>query len=218
MANNLTGKNLDFLDSTGESPDLFESKSSISNVDKLISLIAKKFIGEAQSKIKRSNAIDRGNLMDIKILANQLKGGNIELQIGYTQDNPAYDYWDFQDKGVRGVKKNKTKGSPYQYKKLTVGGKFLSQLIAWYGRHKNYIKNETQRKNLSSLQKKRKTLGSLQTNKIKSIAYATGIKIKKEGLSTLNFRKEGINKSFNNQFYAQLAKEFGTDILINLQQ
>ena len=218
MANNLTGKNLDFLDSTGESPDLFESKSSISNVDKLISLIAKKFIGEAQSKIKRSNAIDRGNLMDIKILANQLKGGNIELQIGYTQDNPAYDYWDFQDKGVRGVKKNKTKGSPYQYKKLTVGGKFLSQLIAWYGRHKNYIKNETQRKNLSSLQKKRKTLGGLQTNKIKSIAYATGIKIKKEGLSTLNFRKEGINKSFNNQFYAQLAKEFGTDILINLQQ
>jgi len=218
MANKLTGKNLDFLESTGESVDLFETKASISNTEKLISSIAKKFIGAAQSKIRRANAIDKGNLLDIKILTNQLKGGDIELQIGYTQDNPAYDYWDFQDKGVRGVKKNKTKGSPYQYKKITVGGKFLSQLIAWYGRHKNYIKNETQKRNLSGIQRKRKSLGSLQVNKVKSIAYATGIKIKKEGLSTINFRKDAINKSFNDQFYSELAKEFGTDILINLQE
>ena len=218
MANKLTGKNLDFLDSSGESRDLFESKDSISNTDQLILRIAKKFIGAAQSKISRSKAIDKGNLLDIKILTNELKGGDIELRIGYTLDNPAYDYWNFQDKGVKGVKKNKTKNSPFQYKKISVGGKFLSQLIAWYGRHKNYIRNETQKSNLSSLQKKRKSLGSLQVNKIKSVAYATGIKIKKEGLSTINFRQEGINKSFNDQFYNELAKEFGTDILINLQE
>lgn len=218
MATNLKGKNLDFLQSTGESRDLFESESTISNTDKLISRIAKKFIGAYQAKIRRANAIDRGDLLDIKILNNALKGGDIDLQIGYSTNNPATDYWDFQDKGVAGVKKNKTKGSPYKFKKITVGGKFLSQLISWYGRHKNYIKNETQKRNLSSLQTKRKQLGNAQAKKIKSIAYATGIKIKSEGLKTINFRKDAYDKTFNDQFYSALASEFGKDIIINLKE
>lgn len=217
MATKLKGKNLDFLESSGESRDLFESESTITNVDRLISTIAKKFIGAAQSKIRRANAIDRGDLLDIKILNNQLKAGDIDLQIGYSSNNPASDYWNFQDKGVVGVKKNKTKGSPFKYKKITVGGKFLSQLISWYGRHKNYIKNESQRKNLSAIQTKRKQLGNVQAKKIKSIAYATGIKIKRDGLKTINFRKEAYDKTFNDQFYSALAKEFGKDIIINLQ-
>lgn len=218
MASNLKGKNLDFLQSTGESRDLFKSESTIANTDKLISKIAKKFIESAQAKIRKANAIDKGFLLDIKILNNQLKSGDIDLQIGYSSNNPASKYWDFQDKGVVGVKKNKTKGSPFKYKKITVGGKFLSQLISWYGRHKNYIKNETQKRNLSSLQTKRKQLGNTQAKKIKSIAYATGIKIKKEGLSTINFRKDAYNKTFNDQFYSALANEFGKDIIINLKE
>ena len=218
MATSLKGKNLDFLQSTGESKDLFETESTITNIDKLISRIAKKFIGSAQSKIRKSNAIDRGDLLDIKILNNQLKAGDIDLQIGYYTNNPAANYWDYQDKGVAGVKKDKTKGSPYRYKKITVGGRFLSQLISWYTRHKNYIRNETQKNNLSVLQTKRKQLGNIQAKKIKSIAYATGLKIKRDGLKTINFRKEAYDKTFNDQFYSALANEFGKDIIINLQK
>lgn len=218
MASNLKGKNVEFLNDYGTSRGVFESKDSLSNTEKLITKIAKKFISKAQSKIKQSAAIDQGHMLDIKILDNELSNKKIELLIGYTSDNPAVKYWQFQDKGVAGTKKDKSKGSPYRFKKETVGGEFLENLIDWYKRHKNYIGNETQKKGLSKLQKKRKKLGSIDQDKIKSIAFVTGKKIKREGLKSILFSKYAAEQTFNQEFFVQLAKELGNDFLDNLKK
>lgn len=218
MASNLKGENLDFLNDVGSSKGVFESLDSLSNTDKLILQIAKKFIKKAQYKINKAKAIDRGDMLDIKILDNSLNNKKLQLLIGYTSDNPASKYWQFQDKGVVGVKKDKTKGSPYKYKSLGVGKDMLAKIIAWYSRHKNYIKNETQIRNLSSLQKKRSRIAVKESDKLSSVAYATARKIKREGLKTIDFSKYAAEQTFNEEFFIQLAKGLGNDFLDNLQK
>ena len=66
------------------------------------------------------------------------------------------------------------------------------------------------------MQKKRAKLGNIAENKIKAVAYATGVKIKKEGLPTIGFAKAGYDSAFNEQFFKNLAKALGTDIKINI--
>jgi hypothetical protein len=218
MANKLDGKNVDYLNDYGTSKGVFESMDSLTNTQKLITKIANKFIKKAQSKIKQAKAIDQGNMLDIKILDNELSNKKIQLLIGYTIDNPAVKYWKYQDSGVAGTKKDRSKGSPYKFEKETVGGEFLENLIQWYRRHKNYISNETQTKGLSGLQKKRKKLGSIDQDKIKTIAYLTGRKIKREGLKSIQFSKYAEEQTFTTEFFVQLARELGNDFLDNLQK
>lgn len=218
MANKLEGKNLDFLNDLGTSKGVFESKGSLSNVERLVIKVAKRFIKKAQSKINQAKAIDKGDMLDIKILSNVLENKNLELLIGYSTDNPASKYWQYQDKGVAGTKKDRSKGSPYKFEKETVGGKFLQNLIDWYTRHKNYISNEGQKTKLSGLQKKRAKLGSIDSKKIKGIAYVTGRKIKREGLKSIHFSKYAAEQTFTDEFYVQLARELGNDFLDNLKK
>ena len=155
-------------------------------------------------------------MQDIRVIRREFSNGKYRYDIGYEESNPASEYWAFQDKGVKGVTSGQPSSSPYAFEKLTVGGEFLERLVDWYGRHRNYIKNDDQKKNLRGLQKKRAKLGNIAENKIKGVAYVTGLKIKREGLPTIGFSKAGYDAAFNEQFYKNLAKALGKDIKINI--
>lgn len=219
MATNITKEqlaNLDVLDITGKDRNYYGTPKALDSVGQLLDNSVKIFLNRAIAKINQKKRINTGDMQDIRVIRREFSNGAYRYDIGYDDNNPASEYWAFQDKGVKGVTSGQPSSSPYAFKNLKVGGEFLSNLVKWYASHRNYIKGEDQKKNLRNIQKKRAKLGSIAENKIKGIAYATGVKIKKEGLPTIGFAKAGYDAAFNEQFFKNLAKALGTDIKINI--
>lgn len=181
---------------------------------------ANQFMRLAIARIKQKKKVDRGNLSDMQVSAIKQKGTKYELTIGYDESNPASKYYDYQNKGVRGLESGKPSSSPYYFKEFWVSKNMVKALMQWYLRHKNYIKNDDQRKNLSPLQQKRKTLGNIvnQQTKLKQIATNTAKAIKKRGMPRVGFFDDNLDKAFGEDFKKKLAKALGQDVILNIKQ
>lgn len=193
----------------------YRGLDELDQVEAVMFKYASKFLKLAQAKIRQKKAIDRGNLSDLGVSDVTNNGNQVEVTVGYDESNPASKYYDYKDKGVKGLQGNQQ--TPYKFKNLKVGRNFLATLLEWYGRHRSYVRNETQRKNLSGLQRKRKQLAQVSdADRLKSIAYLTGRKIKRKGIDRIGFFDDNIDKVFNAQFKKELAEAMGEDIVINI--
>ena len=192
----------------------------LNSVEEVMLTAADQFLKLAIDRINQRKKVDRGNLSDIEVSAISQQGDRYSLTIGYNKSNPASEYYDFQNKGVRGIKSRQPSSSPYSYKTLSVSSKMVTALMQWYMRHKNYIRNDDQRKNLSPLQQKRKTLGNIvnQQAKLKQIATNTAKAIKKRGMPRIGFFDDNIDKAFGKDFQTKLAKALGQDVVLNIRQ
>lgn len=196
-------------------------KVELNEVEKVIMEGAVVLMRKAQQKIKRARKIDKGNLSDIQVGAIIQKGGTYSITIGYSKDNPASEYYDFNDKGVRGVKSGRPASSPYKFKNLYVSKKFVENIMKWYLRHKNYVRNEDQKRGLSGLQKKRKSIAdfaSQEKTSLRSLAINTAKKIKREGIPRLGFFEDNIPVAFGPEFQKKLSTALGQDIALNIKQ
>lgn len=202
-------------------------------VEAVMSQAALEFIKLARKRLTQRGKIDTGNLSDITISQLTKKGGAYEITVGYNKRNPAYKYYDYNDKGVKGIGGFKGKlpkgfkeptNSPYSFRdpkdKITLSSGFIDSITRWYMRHKQYIRNDDQRKNLSGLQRKRKTLGAVvsETEKIRGLAIATAKNIKRKGISRTGFFVDNIDTAFGKDFQVKLAKALGQDVIINIKQ
>jgi hypothetical protein len=215
MAN---GKDLEILELVGTSKDGYFVTIELDSLTDLLNKAARQFILSAIQRINAKGGGDTGEMQDIKVIATDSSGDISSIDIGYDKQNPAREYWMFQNYGVKGLRSGQPALSPYKFKKHTVGGEFLEKLIQWYTRNKNYIKNENQKKRLSTTQRKRKSLGNVAENKIKGIAYATGKKIKSKGIKALGFREYALSKSFNDAFYKKLSKALAKDVVLHIRK
>lgn len=188
-------------------------------VEKVMLDAAGKFITLAQQRINAKKKVDRGNLNDITISAIQQVGNKYSLTIGYDKSNPASQYYDFQNKGVKGIKSNQP-NSPYKFRTLSVSKNMVEAIMQWYLRHKNYIKNEDQKKNLSGLQTKRKTIAKIINPKkrLKQLATNTAKRIKEKGIGKVGFFDDNLEKAFGEDFKAKLAQALGQDIALTITQ
>lgn len=181
---------------------------------------ANQFMRLAIARINQRKKVDRGNLSDMEVSSIKQEGNKYSLTIGYNKNNPASKYYDFQNKGVKGIKSKQPSSSPYSYRTLSVSSSMVNALMQWYMRHKNYIRNDDQRKNLTPLQRKRKTLGNIvnQQAKLKQIATNTAKAIKKRGIPRVGFFDDNLDKAFGKEFQQKLAKALGQDIILNIRQ
>lgn len=181
---------------------------------------ANQFMRLAIARIKQKKKVDRGNLSDMQVSAIKQKGTKYELTIGYDESNPASKYYDYQNKGVKGLESGKPSSSPYYFKEFWVSKNMVKALMQWYLRHKNYIKNDDQRKNLSPLQQKRKTLANVVNPQVRlrKIAENTAKAIKKRGMPRVGFFDDNLNKAFGEDFKKKLAKALGQDVVLNIRQ
>jgi len=131
--------------------DTKQGALKLNAVEKVMYDAATKFIGLAQQRINAKKKVDRGNLSDITVSTIQKTGNKYLLTIGYDKSNPASKYYDFQNKGVKGLKSGQP-NSPYKFRTLSVSKNMVEAILQWYLRHKNYIRREDQRKGLSPLQ------------------------------------------------------------------
>jgi len=198
-------------------------------VEAVMTQAALEFIQLAKKRLTQRGKIDTGNLSDIVVSELTNKAGSYSITIGYNKKNPASKYYDFNDKGVKGIGGFKgvlprgfkePTNSPYSFKNLKLSSGFIDSITRWYIRHKQYIRNDDQRKNLSGLQRKRKTLGTVvsETEKIRGLAIATARNIKRKGISRTGFFEDNIEEAFGKDFQVKLAKALGQDIVINIKQ
>ena len=198
-------------------------------VEAIMAQAALEFIELAKKRLTQRGKIDTGNLSDIVVSSIQQSGTKYSLTIGYNKSNPASKYYDFNDKGVKGIGGFKGKlpkgfheptNTPYNFKNLRLSSGFIDSITRWYLRHKAYIRNEDQRENLSGLQRKRKTLGAVvsETEKIRSLAIATARNIKRKGISRTGFFEDNIDEAFGQDFQIKLAQALGQDIALTIKQ
>jgi hypothetical protein len=199
--------------------DTKQGALKLNAVEKVMFDAASKFIGLAQQRINAKKKVDRGNLSDISVSTIQKTGNKYSLTIGYDKTNPASEYYDFQNKGVKGIKSGQP-NSPYKFRTLSVSKNMVEAILQWYLRHKNYIRNEDQRKGLSPLQIKRKTITNVADPKIKlrQLATNTAKNIKKKGIGRVGFFDDNLDKAFGQEFQAKLAQALGQDIALTITQ
>lgn len=199
--------------------DTKQGALKLNAIEKVMYDAATKFIGLAQQRINAKKKVDRGNLSDISVSTIQKTGNKYSLTIGYDKSNPASEYYDFQNKGVKGIKSGQP-NSPYKFRTLSVSKNMVEAILQWYLRHKNYIRNEDQRKALSPLQIKRKTISNVADPKIKlrQLATNTAKNIKKKGIGRVGFFDDNLDKAFGQEFQAKLAQALGQDIALTITQ
>jgi hypothetical protein len=95
----------------------------------------------------------------------------------------------------------------------------VDAILRWYLRHKNYVRNEDQRKNLTALQRKRKTLAQAADplKKLKQAALSTAKNIKKRGIGRVGFFDDNIPKAFGEDFQKKLATALGQDVALTIK-
>ena len=188
-------------------------------VEKVMLEGANKFLLLAQQRIKQRKKVDRGYLSDIEVFAPEEKKGLYSITIGYPSSNPASKYYDFQNLGVRGIQ-SRSPNSKYNFKTLTVSSNMVKAIMAWYLRHKNYIKNEDQRTGLTGLQVKRKNIASVAdpTKKLRQIAKQTAENIKKRGIARVGFFEDNIDKAFGDDFQEKLSVALGQSAALTIKK
>lgn len=191
----------------------------LDNVEEVMMIAADKFIQLARKRINDKKKNDTGNLYDIEKTISR-DGGKYILSIGYDKNNPASKYYDFQNKGVKGIKSRQPSRSPYSYRTLSVSSKMVTAIMQWYMRHRNYIKNEDQKVGLTKLQKKRKSLGNVANpqKRLRQIAKNTAKQIKKRGMPRVGFFDDNLPIAFGKDFLEKLAKALGQDVVLNIRQ
>lgn len=161
-----------------------------------------------QKLIRERDVTNTGQLSD-RINVKVIESGNKKtLQVFML------DYFDYVNKGVKGVQSAKNAaGSPYQYKNYgmnAAGRKNIKQLIqsgrAKVQNVKVSVGTETKKK---SNTKKRKSLIDMQTDELIYL-------IKRYGIKKTEYFDDAVEMVFKN-FADDMAKAYGEDIKYNLQ-
>jgi hypothetical protein len=208
---------LSYLDSQGQSKAAFEDVNKLQGVEKLLVLSAANFIIKVQENLNQSGRVDTGALStDIESGEVVTGGGSVSITVGYPAGSKAAKYYDFVNKGVSGTR-NKI-DSPYSFKNERVGG-LRNAIEGWLKRNKLASRNESQKKNLSSVQRKRKRLSKMvsESSRVKSLAYAVSVSIKRKGLKKTGFFDKAAKFAFGREFNDAVAKIIGREVVINIR-
>jgi len=192
-----------------------EDLSKLTLTEQLLIRSAANFIERVKQNIEVLGISDTGALSD-DISQGELtkQGGTYSISLGYPANSAAAKYYDFVNKGVRGVK-SKTPNSPYSFKNLGVSRKFQDNIFSWIKR--NNVQGDVA---ITKRQAKRQSLSkmaSAATNQ-KSLAYAVAVGIKKKGLRKTGFFDNAVDNIFGADFATAVSKIVGQDIKILIKQ
>ena len=204
----------------GISATEFDEITELKGIEELMVLAAANFILQVQENLNQAGKIDTGTLAsDIEKGEITNAGGVYSIDVGYPKGSKASKYYDFVNKGVKGTRSGTPADSPYSFRSDMPGPSMTSAIAGWYRRHASYGRRETQKKNLSAVQRKRKKLSKMvdANKRIKSLAFATAVNIKRRGLKKTGFFDKAINSSFGPDFVKALAKITGKEIAINIK-
>lgn len=214
-----------FLTTIGDKFDLIDP-TEYPVAEQILIFYGKEFNDEVQRNLSKSGSIASGKIGDLAIPKIRKFGNDYEMYLGYDKDNPASVYYKFVNKGVRGVggknarPKRVSSDSPYAYKTPFPNQKMANSLLEWYKLGKAKTTSETQKRNLSTTQRKSKKLKQIvnKADSLKALAYATASAIKRDGLKTTSYFDNAVKTVFNKEFFAAMATAFGGDVQLQIRQ
>jgi hypothetical protein len=209
---------LSYLDSQGQSKNAFTDVEKLDGIEKLLVLSAANFIIKVKENLNQSGRVDTGALSsEIEEGEVQAGAGSISITVGYPAESKAAKYYDFINKGVSGTR-NKI-DSPYSFKNERVGGPMQFAIAKWLRRNASAGRMEDQKKNLSAVQRKRKRLSKMvdQNKRLRSLAYAVSVSIKRKGLKKTGFFDKAGKFAFGKEFNDAVAKIIGREVVINIR-
>jgi hypothetical protein len=196
----------------------YASLGELPFVEQTIINYAAKFIIQVQNNLQSTNKVDTGTLeRDIQEGSLIREGRTYSIDVGYPASSEGAKYYDFVNKGVKGFKSG-TPNSPYRFRSAfpSINGPMVNAIQKWVKRNALSSRNETQRFNLSGLQRKRKSVSQLNTGR--TTAYLIARKIKQRGLPRTGFFDDAITQVFNEQFYNKMAEAVGGDVRLYIKQ
>jgi hypothetical protein len=124
------------------------------------------------------------------------------------------NYSDFVDKGVRGLRKNKTKNSPYKFKSIGVSPKMVESFKEYIARTGlKTLKNKSGKPKQLIIKNKKKQ-ADLITQAATQLAVATKI----GGIKPMNYKAAALTTKRVNRLSKELASALGEVIKINLKK
>lgn len=224
-----------FLDDLGSS-DLTRDLGSLPLVQRLLIEAAAVFVENARKNLNTPDRrgrtkISTGNLEDaIKSTPVIVTGQSVEIGLGYDKANPANEYGDFVNKGVKGItEKRLAPGSPYSFKAskgIRPGPSMRRALEEWLKNNRQVITAQQPvnlRRSRGGLQtgaiaQQRKRKALTEAEKVKGIAYAIGTNIRKKGLARSGFFDKSVEQTFNDTFFRAVADVVGADVSIGIRR
>jgi hypothetical protein len=214
-----------FLTTIGNKFDLIDP-TEYPVAEQILIFYGKEFNDEVQRNLSKNGSIASGKIGDLTVPKVRKFGNDYEMYLGYDKDNPASVYYKFVNKGVRGVggknarPKRVASDSPYSYKTPFPNAKMANSILQWYKLGKAKTTSETQKKNLSTSQRKSKKLSKIvdKATSLKNLAYATASAIKRDGLKTTSYFDNAVKTVFNKEFFATMATAFGGDVQLQIKQ
>ena len=192
-----------FYDTLGSSKT--DEGIEITQIEDVLIKWAGDFALAAKTNLEQSDAVSSADLSE------SIKFNLTIAATKYRLDITMLDYYDFVNKGVRGIESNaKAPNSPYQFRKRSVSPAFLEALTKWVRREglKSRILPEavvTER----VYKRKAKVLGP--QDKERSLAYLIGRSIKRKGVRATGFFDKAYDKLYP-RLAEDLAKALGEDV------
>lgn len=192
-----------------------EDLTKLPLMEQLLIQSAANFIIKVQENINALGISDTGALSD-DISEGELtkQGGKYSIEVGYPSNSKAAKYYDFVNKGVKGIKSG-TPNSPYSFKTLGVSSAMQNNILSWVKR--NNIRGDVA---ITKRQAKRQSLSTMvsQASNQKSLAYAIAKGIKKKGLKKTGYFDNAVSSIFGGDFTTAVSKILGQDIRILIRQ
>jgi hypothetical protein len=181
-------------------------------VEDFLAKSALEFITQVQNNINKKGLTSKGNMSELVYNVTNNNSAYL-IEVGYTPDNPASKYYDYQNKGVAGV--GKSIASPYNFKTLYPSRAMMTSILSWLNTAKTASSFKPNTKpSISKLERKRKALSKIQSRE--SIAYAISVSIKRDGIDQTRFFDDAIIKVFGKGFMKQASEALKADISIKI--
>lgn len=197
--------------------DKYTDATSLPGVEALLVAWGSRFIQEVQDNLDRLGKTDTGalgkNIQQGDVIQTGLK---YELKVGYRKDDETAEYYDYQNKGVTGLKTGQPASSPYRFRTEKIHPVMARAILGWLQRGNASQRNEDQTKNLSQLQTKRTSFKDLSPTL--GLAYVVALRIKNKGIERSGFFDDAITSVFNQEFYTAIGEVLGKDISLYIRK
>ena len=204
------------LTQLGASREDFASARSLPILEQLLIRSAFNFIERVRQNLQALGIDDTGTLSDGITSGDLIKDAQgYTISVGYPKGSKAAGYYDFVNKGVKGVK-NQSVNSPYSFKTINPSRSMVGNIESWVKR--NAIRGNDV--SITRVQSKRQSLSKMvsEASKKKSLAYAIARGIKTRGLKKRPFFDNAVDSMFGQDFSIAVSKIIGQDIRVLIRQ
>lgn len=211
-----------FLQSIGDTGFNVVKPGDLPILEETLALYGQAFNTAIGANLQKTGSISSGKLAEPAIPIITKFGTSYVLSVGYEQGSEQDKYYDFVNKGVKGVggknARPKQNTGEYSFKTKYANKKMATNLLLWLRKSANSSRNE--KVTITKTQRKRKKLSNVvgKTNSLKTLAYAMSTAIKRDGLKATFFFDKAVKEVFNKEFIANIALALGGDVQIQIKQ